>query len=676
MNVFQIPRNSLAWLLVAQAAVILPHVTRLPVWVTAVSVLCIFWRVMVYQGRWRFPGRWTRVAFVFVGLVAVPLHYSTIVGVEPAIALLVVAYVLKLLEMHHKRDAYVVVLLGFFVAMTQFLFSQTIPWTAYVFGCVMMISAGLIGLNQTQTHTRPLLTLRRAGVLTAQSIPLMLVLFVLFPRIPPIWNVPTQSQAARSGVSDEVSPGDIASLATSSELAFKVTFEGSPPPYNSLYWRGLTLGVFDGRAWKQDPLTWRSAGTYLAGRSSRPEWLEQVEYNGARYAYNIIMEPTQQNWLFTLTMPEPPDERDVAMAPDYRLARTEPIRSKFRYDMVSWLDFEANTEMADFWRYRTTLLPDEGNPRARALAEEMFASAGSRQDYVNDVMRMFYNEGFAYTLQPTSLGENYIDEFLFETRRGFCEHFASTFAFMMRAAGIPARLVIGYQGGEYNEVADYIAVYQFDAHAWTEVWMEGEGWVRVDPTMAVAPDRVERGLQAAVEEEQTFLADSPFSALARQSLILAEIRLQISALTYYWDTWVVGYTPEAQDEFLSEYLGDVDAKTLGMIMLGSFFGILAIIGLIILAKRSHHRLPALEREYLRFCRVLERMGIERSRGEGPLTFAARAATARPDLAEQVHDVTDAYVKLNYATPAGEDRGGEEAARLKRAVRSFRMRALG
>ncbi|MEX2326211.1 MAG: DUF3488 domain-containing protein, partial [Pseudomonadales bacterium] len=312
MTGYQIPRNSLAWLLLAQAAVILPHVVRLPVWVTAVCIACIYWRVMVYNGRWRYPGRWTKVAFVLGGIIGVPVGYRTILGLEPAVAMLIIAYVLKLLEMQHKRDASVVVLLGYFVAMTQFLFFQTIPWSIYIFTAVLITTAGLVGLNQTTTHARPVMTFKTAGMILLQSVPLMIVLFVLFPRLPPLWNVPMPSQIAKSGVSDTMSPGDVAQIATSSDLAFKVKFEGQMPPFNQLYWRGLVLSNFDGRTWYQDEsASFRSIWRY---RMPEPGWVDNMERQDNAFTYRIIQEPTQQNWLFSLMLPELPQVRELVMA--------------------------------------------------------------------------------------------------------------------------------------------------------------------------------------------------------------------------------------------------------------------------------------------------------------------------------------------------------------------------
>ena len=242
---YQIPRNSLAFLLLAQVVVVLPHVLRLPVWLTVVCIGCICWRIMVFRGQWSYPPRWVKAGFVVMGFIAVPLGYSTIYGVEPAVALLIVAFALKLLEMYAQRDAFMVVLLAYFVAITQFLFYTTIPWSLYMFGCVVFITAALVGLYQTSSVERPLRTLKTAGVLLGQAVPLMVVLFVLFPRISPLWTVPLPSEIARTGVSDSMSPGDIAALTQSDELAFKATFEGPPPPFSRLYWRGLVLTEFD-----------------------------------------------------------------------------------------------------------------------------------------------------------------------------------------------------------------------------------------------------------------------------------------------------------------------------------------------------------------------------------------------------------------------------------------------
>jgi protein-glutamine gamma-glutamyltransferase len=668
MTGFQIPRNSLVWLLAAQIAVIAPHAPRLPIWVTLICVGCCLWRVMVYQGRWSYPGRWTKVVFVVAGLIGIGVGYKgRVYGLEPAVALLVVAFVLKLLEMQHKRDAYIVILLGYFVAITEFLFFQSIPYALYTLFAVVLITAALIGLNQTQSHRRPLKTFKLATTLLVQSIPMMLVLFVLFPRISPLWTVPLESQAAKSGVTDRMSPGDIASLSLSPELAFKASFSGAIPGPGQLYWRGLVLENYDGKTWtRRANLTdsiWRN-------KQSKPVWAKDIERLGSTQSYSIILEPTRQNWLFSLATADLPANADIAMLDDYTLAyvHRRGVTTKFKYAVTSDLEYRLETELNDEVRRRNTSLPRDSNPRTRALVNAIWALASNDADYVNRVLIYFADEKFAYTLQPPKLGDDDIDEFLFDSQRGFCEHYAGSFVFMMRAAGIPARIVLGYQGGEYNALANYIAVHQFDAHSWAEVWYEGRGWVRVDPTQMVSPERIQRGLESAVADEDTFLANSPLSWLKyRQLLWLQELRQQLGAIGHYWDNWVVGYNARSQLVFLSKYLEKVDASRLGMLMLTVFFGLLGIVALFVLRTRNKRVLTGVDQQYLRFCQLLSKQGLVRYHGEGPRDYSRRISRERPDLALVIQRVTQEFIRLNYEVGSP-----NVSPALKNSINAFRF----
>ncbi len=668
MTGFQIPRNSLVWMLAAQIAVIAPHVPRLPVWVTSICVGCCFWRVMVYQGRWSYPGRWAKVVFVVAGLIGLGVGYKgRVYGLEPAVALLVIAFVFKLLEMQHKRDAYIVILLGYFVAITEFLFFQSIPYAFYMLFAVVLITAALIGLNQTQSHLQPLKTLKLAATLMVQSIPMMLVLFILFPRIAPLWTVPLESQAAKSGVTDRMSPGDIASLSLSPELAFKASFSGAIPAPGQLYWRGLVLENYDGKTWtRRANLTdsiWRN-------KQSKPVWAKDIERLGSTQSYSIILEPTRQNWLFSLATADLPANADIAMLDDYTLAyvHRRGVTAKFKYAVTSDLQYRLETELSDEVRQRNTSLPSDSNPRTRALVNAIWALASNDADYVNRVLSYFADEKFAYTLQPPKLGDDDIDEFLFDSQRGFCEHYAGSFVFMMRAAGIPARIVLGYQGGEYNALANYIAVHQFDAHSWAEVWYEGRGWVRVDPTQMVSPERIQRGLESAVADEDTFLANSPLSWLKyRQLLWLQELRQQLGAIGHYWDNWVVGYNARSQLVFLSKYLEKVDASRLGMLMLTVFFGLLGIVALLVLRTRNKRVLTGVDQQYLRFCQLLSKQGLVRYHGEGPRDYSRRISRERPDLALVIQRVTQEFIRLNYEVGSP-----NVSPALKNSINAFRF----
>ena len=626
---FQIPGNSLAWLLAAQVAVIAPHAAglRLPVGVILLCVCCGLWRIMVYQGRCSYLGRWAKVFIVFGGIVGVGFGYRTFMGLDPWVGLLVTAFALKLLEMHNKRDAYVVILLGYFVALTEFLYEQSIPYTYYMLLVVTMITAALIGLNQTRSHLKPVVTFKLASVLLLQSIPLMIVLFLLFPRLAPLWTVPLNSSIARTGVTDVLSMGNIAQLTQDDSLAFRATFEGGVPSTEKLYWRVLVLSAFDDNTWERPDRAYyrrekKGDPYFLTPNEVEPSWAKGIERQGEKTRYSIIMEPTNQRWMFTLTMPEPINDEGVGMLRDYYFVSFQEVSKKFRYEVTSDLKYRMDSELDLYWRSYNTLLPQDKNPRARELAAGLRAQSESDAAYVAAVLRMLSEQEFIYTLKPPALGENTIDDFLLETRAGFCEHFASSFAFLMRAAGVPARVVVGYQGGEYNPIGDYVAVRQFDAHAWTEVWLEGIGWMRVDPTAIVAPDRIDGGLELAVAGENTFLSDVILWWLKYgKTLWLTEIRLQLSAIAHYWDSWVVGYTPDMQVSILSRYLGDVDRKKIGMIMLSTFFSLLAVIGFLVLRKKATTPLSAVDKEYLKFCQMLSKLGLARNLGEGPIDYA-------------------------------------------------------
>lgn len=670
-SAYKIPRNALALMLIGLAMVILPHVVRLPFWVTLLCVGCGFWRVMVYQGRWSFPGRWIKALFVFGGFSGIGVGYGTLLGLEPWVAMLILAFVLKLLEMHRRADAFTVIILAYFVALTEFLFEQSIPYALYTYACITVITAALIGLNQTQRDITPAKSIRKASLLLLQSIPLMLVLFILFPRISPLWSVPLQTDVARTGMSDTMSPGNIAELVQSPELAFRATFEGDIPSYSELYWRGLVLSSFDG-----ETQTWSQERQGLYGRTlrngeGRTAWADNMEYVGSPVSYSVIMEPTNRNWIFSLTLPESTDKSGMGLVRDFRFYSFREISSRFRYELTSWLDHRADVELSDFWRYRYTLLPEDDNPRTKQLAQQIRANSASPDDFLSKILRQYAQDDYAYTLRPPKVEGDTIDEFLFTSRRGFCEHFAGSFVYLMRAGGVPARVVVGYHGGEFNRRGNYVAVHQFDAHAWAEVWLEGQGWIRVDPTSVVAPERIERGLESAVESEETFLADVGLSLMKfRSTLWITELRLQISAMNHYWDAWVVGYNPSMQMSFLSRYFGEVDRKTLGMMLLGTFFTMLGLTALFLLLRRTRRPLPAAEKEYLRFCRLLESQNLGRRKGEGALDFARRVALARPDLAAGVDEVTAAYIQANFI-----DDLPEETHFLRKAVRSLRLQML-
>ncbi|MEP1596523.1 MAG: transglutaminase domain-containing protein, partial [Halieaceae bacterium] len=387
-----------------------------------------------------------------------------------------------------------------------------------------------------------------------------------------------------------------------------------------------------------------------------------------------LMEPTQQRWLYGLRYASSPSP-GVIKTPDYRLFTLVQLEDEYQYDVETWPETALEIELTT-WRKETELaLPEAaGNPLTRRLAQELRASADSDEAFVRAVMNYFSQQPFFYTLQPPLLGDDPMDEFLFQTRRGFCEHYAYAFVMMMRAAGVPARIVAGYMGGEVNPVNRTVIVHQFDAHAWAEVWLEGQGWVRADPTAAVAPERIEYGLEVAMEEEGSFLSSSPLSPLRYRGINwLNSARLRYDALTYQWQAWVVNFNSDQQYKLLSDVFGEVNPRKFVAVLLGTWVLVLLPVGLSLLLRRPIHRLSLPDKHYLRFCDRLASMGMVRDPGEAPGDFAHRVIRKFSRLEAEVTEITRCYQALAYAA---EDNPGSDAGKLTvalgRHVRKFQF----
>lgn len=656
----QIPRNALVWIFISLFALVLPHVQRIPLWVLAVFVIAAVWRILVYRGRWSYP-RWpVKLVLISAAFAGVLLSFRSLIGLEPTVALLLVAFALKQLELKSRKDAYVLLFLGYFVILTEFLFSQDLLVVLFCFLNVIIVTTALVALHrpgEDQFSVRPM---RKASVMVMQSVPLMLVLFFLFPRVGPLWTIPMKSHSARTGMSDFMKPGDVSQLSRSGEVAFRVQFEGDIPPRSQLYWRGLVMSKLQGGAWR--------TLDYYEVPSSERRPADPVR-QGEPLRYTVIMEPTQQRWLYSLRYARSP-ERGVMNSADFRLFRPTVVEDDFRYQVRSWPDSVLEPALSD-WRRRTELkLPSADNPRTRALAQEFAAAASSDREVVQAVLTLFNREPFTYTLQPPLLPEaDPVDAFLFGSRRGFCEHFATSFVTLMRAAGVPARVVAGYQGGEINPINRTVIVHQFDAHAWAEVWLDGEGWMRVDPTSAVAPERIEFGLEQAVAEEGTFLADSPLSLRRYSGINLVnQLRLRYDALTYQWQTWVTGFDRDQQFEFLHGLMGEFTARKFAAILLGSGLLVMVPVALGLFYGRQSRKLSELDRLYLKFCNRLAALGVGRGAGEGPEAYCSRAMQQLPAVAGPIREVTDGYIDMAYA---GAVHDTVALRRLRRLVRSIR-----
>ena len=661
-----IPRNALVWMILSLFTLVGPHITRIPVWVLAVYVVAAVWRIQVYQGRWSFPGRWVKGLLILCSFAGIYFSYGSLFGLEPTVALLLTAFALKLIELVQRKDAYVLLFLGYFICVTEFLFSQDLLVVLYSLLNVTLVTTALVALHQPGEHQFNHRTIRLAGVMLLQSLPLMLVLFFLFPRIGPLWTVPIKSHAAKTGVSDFMKPGDISRLSQSTEVAFRAQFKQEIPAQSELYWRGLVLSKLDEGAWR----SLRYYDVPATERRPRP-----VDIQGERLEYQVIMEPTRRNWLYSLRYARSSSSGVMATG-DFLLYTPMEVEDEFLYQVQSWPQVPVETVLSD-WRRQTELaLPPQDNPQTLSLARDMRRRAGSDAAMVQAVLSMFNTQGYSYTLQPPLLPEqDPMDAFLFEYGRGFCEHYAYAFVVMMRAAGVPARVVAGYLGGEINPINKTVIVHQFDAHAWAEVWLQGEGWVRVDPTSAVSPERIEWGLEQAMAEEGSFLSDSPLSLLHFRNVVwLNTLRLRYDALTYRWQSWVVGFNSDQQFNLLQKVFGELTASKFIAVLIGSWTLVLVPVAISLLRKRNTTRLRDFDKYYLIFCVRLAASGFTRGPGEAPILYHARASRAIRSLPEELERITQLYTALAYGD--GQLSTDEKSGMLKefkQLVRKFRPR---
>ena len=636
----QIPRNALVWIIISLFALVTPHASRLPIWILALYAVAVIWRLQVHRGRWSFPGRWVKVVMILSGFVGIYASYGSFVGLEPTVALLLIAFALKLLELSHRKDAYVLLFLGYFICLTQFLFSQDLLVTLYALVSVTVVTTALVAIHRPGEHQFKLGTLRVASVMLLQALPLMIVLFFLFPRFGPLWTVPIKNHTAKTGMSDFMKPGDVASLSQSADVAFRVKFDGEIPVKSALYWRGLVLSRIEQGVW--------SALSFydLPANQLRPQ---EVIIGGEPIRYNVIMEPTQQKWLYGLKYARS-DTRTVMQTSDFRLFSPTLIETEFMYTVDSWTDVPVEETLSDWRRTTETQLPPTGNAKTRKLSLELREQAGSNAAFVDLVLDRFRVEPYVYTLRPGLLPEqDSIDAFLFQSQRGFCEHYASAFVFMMRAAGVPARVVAGYQGGEINPINKTVIVHQFDAHAWAEVWLASRGWVRVDPTAAISPLRIEFGLEEAMASEGSFLSTMLLSPARYRSIpLLNLLRLRYDALTYRWQTWVVGFDSERQFNLLRSFFGETTAKAFAIVLLGSWALVLLPVAISLFRAPDIEPVRPLAKHYRIFCKRLARLDLIRGAGETPSQFAQRVAEEFPDYAEQLWQITDLYNQLAYA----------------------------
>ena len=657
------PSNTaLIWLMASLFLAALPHFYYQPVWVSLLFLSMLAWRGLAIRQHWPLPGRQHRTLSMVQWLIAIAAlglmmnSYGNLIGRDAGTALLIVMLGLKIVEIRNHRDYYISCFLGYFLVVTNFLYSQSIPTALLMFIVIILMTSCLISLNDAKHTLSKISQLKLASKLLLQAIPLMVLLFVLFPRISgPIWGLPQDAHIAQTGISNTMTLGKISELIQSDAVAFRVKFDDDIPANNALYWRGPVL-------WQTDGTQWRELTLPRQEIPSPPV----ITPTGKAVQYAVTLEPHNAHWLFALDLPSLfPSSLTTRLSHDAILLSDKPIKSRVQYQLASSTDFVMAADNTPHLHVALAL-PEGLHPRTRALAEQWRQSADSAESLIQMALNHFNQAPFYYTLTPPMLSGDVVDQFLFESRQGFCEHYAASFTTLMRAAGIPTRIVTGYQGGELNPVDNYWVVRQRDAHAWTEVWLPGRGWLRVDPTAAVSRERIDRGMSDILP--RTSRAPLLFSQSEQLIDIWQTVKHNWDAVNNAWNRSILAYGPDLQKSFLST-LGMVNPnwQRMAMALLIAFSVILLVTSALLLIPRRET--DPVVATYQRFCQRLAKLGLSgHLPHEGPLDFADRAAQAFPEYRLQISQITAPYVSLRY------DKTMSSISDFKHAVRHFKPKA--
>ena len=537
-----LPRDSrdTLFLLLVIGWVILPQVGNLPLWCSAFVVALLSFRAwLAFAGR-ALPRKWWLLGLLVLAVGATLATFRTILGRDAGVTLIVVLLALKTLELRGRRDIFVVFFLGFFTMLTNFFFSQSLPTAAAMLVALLGLMTALVNAHMPVGRPPLLQAARTAGWMTLLGAPVMAVLFVLFPRFGPLWGIPNDAMSGRSGLSSTMQVGSLANLVLDQSVALRVKFEGPVPPAADLYFRGPVMSTFDGREWRalQPRFSTRTAPAFAG--------MAQLQVMGQPVRYEATLEPSNRPWIVLLDAAAKPPVMpgyEPVMTSELTWLVNRPITDLLRYSAESHTEFRHGPTMLAALAPEYFELPPGFNPRTLQLAAQLRAEAASSAPaaLVRAALDKLRTGNYRYTLEPGVYGQHTADEFWFDRKEGFCEHIASAFVVLMRAMGIPARLVTGYQGGERNAVDGYWVVRQSDAHAWTEVWLAGRGWVRVDPTSMVAPGRT--GSFQRLRPPQGLLAGA-FGSVSPD--LAASMRAMWDALNNSWNQWVLNYTQSKQ----------------------------------------------------------------------------------------------------------------------------------
>lgn len=639
-----------SYLTVLVVMVTFPHFQYLPWWSIVSILLLAAWRIFIELKILPFPGK-IFSALLTLSLASVVYASSGgFTGISAGSHLLVIMTFCKLIESRTYRDYMMLVILSFFIISTNFLFTQSLGTASYMLICLLVAIIVLITINQHKARIKLFDKTKLSLRLIILSIPVMLILFVFFPRITgPLWKTSDDTQQARTGLSDSMEPGQISQLIYSDELVFRARFDKIIPSHNQLYWRAMTLWDFDGQRWTQGNPVSEQIGIQI------PE---------PGFTYNILLEPNQQKWLFLLDYPYTIDS-PYQLRSDLTARSQQKISKRIQYTASSSPQITVQQPLNQANRLFAMALPNI-NPKARKLAFKWKSESKSTTDIIARATNYFSSQSFYYTLSPPGLTrEDATDQFLFETRKGFCEHYASAFTVLMRAAGIPSRVVTGYLGGDFNPFTGELSVDQSMAHAWSEVWIVGKGWIRVDPTAAIAPERVEQNLASALKDQ----TDLPFH-LTLNSPLIEKIRQLFDAVESKWSRWVLNYNETSQREFLKFLTGNnMNLKQIGYLFIQVLLIALTLSTLFYFLTSQKPQKDTIQKAYQDFCRKLEKAaGDQKGLAEGPVDFQQRMSRLFPAKKQAMNKIFNLYITIRF-------KDNDDSSTIKQflqAVRQFRI----
>ncbi len=632
-----------------------PHFWNLPLWVTGLFLCSIGSKTLLIKKDKAFKSRLIPILLAVPAVLAIYLQFHTLLGLDASISLLLVMLGLKVLELKEYRDAMLVIFLGFFIVITVFLFRQSLIILPYLIASGFMLTLSLHKINDFTGKQTTRSQLRTNFAMLTSAAPLIILLFVFFPRLDsPLWKLPGSGHQ-KTGMSDSMTPGQFSKLIQSSEPAFRVSFSGPMPSQDKLYWRGPVLTDFDGKRWTR------------AIENVKTE-TPIVSILGNEFQYNMILEPHHSNWVFALNAPVY-YPTDTELNKDLELLSTNNINKPVSLSLTSALNYQLNNNYASQQIQSALKLPPNSSKRTIKLAQSMYEQSGSNKTrFVLKVMQFYNQQQFYYTLEPAPMSSDYIDSFMFDTRQGFCEHYSSSFVVMMRAVGIPARIVTGYQGGTWNESGKYLLVTQSDAHAWAEVWLQESGWKRFDPTAMVAPERVTLGLSEALGDTSLLPARMRFS-------LLKKLGMQWDGLNYQWIKWVVSYNNQIRSELLEKL--KLSASNWGRIAIGLLLLVAALVLFWVSSYNLYlwwHKLRDKDLTlYTRFTRKIKKLtGLTPGKGETELAFAQRITATHPELSKPVEKITTLFNQLRYSQHYNDATDGNKATQFSQLNNLIRM----